>query len=305
MDLRADGVQQLKLKPNTVLAVVVEVYNQPYAPDCSIATENGQVGTSGIVIQRESDDARLCAAKVHANGTLEDVNTLVANALDLKVATSPRAEYDPGDFKVIAPSDGAVVSQETIVAKGKGTPGHKVVRDISFAPDDSTVVGKDGTWTLETTVRPDEEELTFRESDAPEGYSTFDGPEITLRIINQVARTEPDTRGRAGNDGGYGIIEDADCSSGCTYYVQANKRVSVNYVDDEGRLQSEVLSAAQARSVWPVAEVYSSGFVAVNDETGDLDAKVRCQILSADEVLVEDESAGPYAIAGCNVGTRP
>lgn len=72
--------------------------------------------------------------------------------------------WSAADLVVLTPADGAAVSTETVTFTGTAPEGARVVRDISFAPDDS-VVAADGTWSLDVQLDEGPNEVTLRLED--------------------------------------------------------------------------------------------------------------------------------------------
>lgn len=68
-------------------------------------------------------------------------------------------------FAIVSPANGATVNVATINVVGTATPGARIVRDISFAADESTVTGTNGTWSFPITLTTGTNDLVFRVGD--------------------------------------------------------------------------------------------------------------------------------------------
>ncbi len=63
------------------------------------------------------------------------------------------------------PEDRSTVSTQGLTIKGRSTPGARVVRDISAAPDQETSADSDGVWAMDVVLEEGDNELTFRVGD--------------------------------------------------------------------------------------------------------------------------------------------
>lgn len=73
-----------------------------------------------------------------------------------------RGLWGAGPITFLSPVDGATVTTKTVVVRGTASAGSRVVRDISNAPDQSTRVASDGSWSLEVKLRSGRNSLRFR-----------------------------------------------------------------------------------------------------------------------------------------------
>ncbi|MBI3747365.1 MAG: thermonuclease family protein [Chloroflexi bacterium] len=73
-----------------------------------------------------------------------------------------RGLWGAGPITFLSPVDGATVTTKTVVVRGTAPAGSRVVRDISNAPDQSTRVASDGSWSLEVKLRSGRNSLRFR-----------------------------------------------------------------------------------------------------------------------------------------------
>jgi hypothetical protein len=97
----------------------------------------------------------------------------------------------PGEFRILAPLDGATVNTETVSFVGVAPVGATVVRNIGFAPDES-VVATDGTWSLTVKLGEGNNSLTFRLGDDEATATTIDityAPSTAL--VTPVPTAEP------------------------------------------------------------------------------------------------------------------
>jgi len=78
---------------------------------------------------------------------------------------SDRGLWGAGPLSFVSPEDGAPVTTKTIVVRGTAPAGSRIVRDITNAPDQSTLVASDGTWSLKVTLRKGINSLRFRIGD--------------------------------------------------------------------------------------------------------------------------------------------
>jgi hypothetical protein len=76
-----------------------------------------------------------------------------------------RGLWGVGPITFVNPEDGATVTTKTIVVQGTAAAGRRIVRDISNAPDQSTRVASDGTWSLEIKLKSGLNSLRFRVDD--------------------------------------------------------------------------------------------------------------------------------------------
>jgi hypothetical protein len=90
-------------------------------------------------------------------------------------STAPNATIAPGSFSIDQPAQGATVSQSHVDVSGRASPGSRIVRDISFAPDEEATAAADGAWTMSVELGEGSNDLVFRVGD---DHST----EIHLRL---------------------------------------------------------------------------------------------------------------------------
>jgi micrococcal nuclease len=76
-----------------------------------------------------------------------------------------RGLWGAGRVNFLSPEDGASVTTKTVVVRGTAPAGSRIVRDIANAPDQSTRVGADGTWSLKVTLKKGINALRFRVDD--------------------------------------------------------------------------------------------------------------------------------------------
>lgn len=78
-------------------------------------------------------------------------------------------------FSVTFPKSGATLRTATITAKGTGTPGATVTRDIILESDTTTTVGATGRWNMLVNVDEYMEELKLRQEDLEGAAQTVAG----------------------------------------------------------------------------------------------------------------------------------
>lgn len=71
----------------------------------------------------------------------------------------------PAVFEVTSHKSGDIVSTSTVTISGVASPGAEIVQDISFAPDERTTAGPDGTWAIVVTLDQGPNTLRFRVGD--------------------------------------------------------------------------------------------------------------------------------------------
>jgi micrococcal nuclease len=86
-------------------------------------------------------------------------------AAQVDARESSRGLWGDGPLDFLSPEDGATVATQTIVVRGTASPGSRIVRDISNAPDQSTRTGSDGTWSIEVALARGVNSLRFRIED--------------------------------------------------------------------------------------------------------------------------------------------
>ncbi len=76
-------------------------------------------------------------------------------------------------FAITEPEPDAEVGSETLVVRGTGQPSAEVTRDISWAPDQHTVVGSSGEWIMHVDLREGSNELKLRQEGTDEPQQTL------------------------------------------------------------------------------------------------------------------------------------
>lgn len=76
-----------------------------------------------------------------------------------------RGLWGAGPVTFLSPRDGTTVTTKTIVVQGTAAAGSRIVLDISNAPDQSTRVASDGTWSMEIKLKSGLNSLRFRVDD--------------------------------------------------------------------------------------------------------------------------------------------
>jgi hypothetical protein len=83
------------------------------------------------------------------------------------ISTAPRTAAPSQNvaFSILFPTSGATVLDADVVVEGFAAPGARIVRDISFQPDQSTVAGADGAWSISVSLSTGANALVFRVGD--------------------------------------------------------------------------------------------------------------------------------------------
>jgi hypothetical protein len=102
-----------------------------------------------------------CALATSASGPASA--TIDAPGTPSSPATT--AGLSQGPLGISYPTDRASVSTAQVVVSGTGPAGATVVRDISFAPDDHTVIDAQGAWSMPVDLNEGPNSLTFRLGD--------------------------------------------------------------------------------------------------------------------------------------------
>lgn len=89
-------------------------------------------------------------------------------------------------FLIVEPANGETVSAADIVVRGTAPSGARLVRDISFAPDDSTIADDGGMWAIPVKLDTGSNDLTFRIGD---DKTTAIRLRITYRSAVAIAAT--------------------------------------------------------------------------------------------------------------------
>lgn len=75
------------------------------------------------------------------------------------------SQYPPGSLKIVSPPTGTTVNLRALTVSGAAPPGSRIVRDISFGPDEEVIAGTDGRWTMTVHLDEGANELVFRIGD--------------------------------------------------------------------------------------------------------------------------------------------
>jgi hypothetical protein len=123
--------------------------------------------------------------------------TMLATATEAPPTEPTRSPYatliptvDPtsAPLVVIAPSSGATVADNVVIVTGIAPPGARIVRDISFAPDDEVIAGPDGGWSMAVTLDAGSNRLVFRVGD---DSSTEEVIDVTFTPRPSTSQPDP------------------------------------------------------------------------------------------------------------------
>ena len=78
---------------------------------------------------------------------------------------APAASGAPGALRILEPADGSELTTADILVIGMAPGGARIVRDISFAPDDEVLADATGAWTMPVLLRTGSNDLVFRVGD--------------------------------------------------------------------------------------------------------------------------------------------
>jgi hypothetical protein len=105
---------------------------------------------------------------------------------------TPTAIPTPAVLAIVSPSDGAVVSEPTVVVSGTAPAGARVVRDVPLGFDASVTADASGAWTMAVKLDEGPNGFVFRigddKSTSVHLSVTYQRPVATL-----IATTEPTT----------------------------------------------------------------------------------------------------------------
>lgn len=96
---------------------------------------------------------------------MKRIVTLALSAAIVVACGSSISEPTAAIFTLDYPRQGSAVASSPVAVGGMASPGGRVVRDISFAPDQEVVAGADGRWEMFVELQEGANELVFRLGD--------------------------------------------------------------------------------------------------------------------------------------------
>jgi len=103
--------------------------------------------------------------RVLVDPTLDETPPLPTIALPTIAQGCAPRDLSSSLFSITSPADCEIAGTYQVLVRGTASPGARIVRDISMAPDDSVTTLADGTWQLSVIISEGENEIKLRYGD--------------------------------------------------------------------------------------------------------------------------------------------